>query len=108
MRDLSPEIPYAQVAAELAKARRVLGITGAGISADSGLPTYRGIGGLYESSDTEDAMPIEEALSGEMMRRRPDVTWKYIHQIESACRDKKHNAAHEALAQLQARYERMT
>ncbi len=86
----------------------MLAITGAGISADSGLPTYRGIGGLYESDLTEDAMPIEVALSGEMMRRRPEVTWKYIHQIESACRDKRHNVAHEALASLQSRYQRFT
>lgn len=89
-------------------ARRVLAITGAGISADSGLPTYRGIGGLYESDLTEDAMPIEEALSGSMMRARPEVTWKYIHQIESSCRDKKHNLAHEALARLESRYQRFT
>ncbi|HVG57636.1 MAG TPA: hypothetical protein VNA24_03725 [Hyalangium sp.] len=31
----------------LSEARSVLFITGAGISAESGLPTYRGIGGLY-------------------------------------------------------------
>ena len=99
---------FSEVAGELARAKRVLAITGAGISADSGLPTYRGIGGLYESDLTEDAVPIEEALSGEMMRRRPEVTWKYIHQIESSCRDKKHNAAHEALAALQSRYQRFT
>lgn len=86
----------------------MLAITGAGISADSGLPTYRGIGGLYESDLTEDAMPIEEALSGAMMRSRPEVTWKYIHQIEASCRDKKHNVAHEALAQLESRLERFT
>jgi len=100
--------PYDAVADELRRARRVLAITGAGISADSGLPTYRGIGGLYESDLTEDAMPIEEALSGAMMRSRPEVTWKYIHQIESSCRDKKHNVAHEALARLEPRYERFT
>jgi NAD-dependent deacetylase len=96
------------VVGELRRARRVLAITGAGISADSGLPTYRGIGGLYEAADTEDAMPIEEALSGRMMRQRPAITWKYIHQIESACRDRCHNAGHEALAQLEQRVERMT
>src|SRR5438132_12154589 len=90
------------------RARRVLAITGAGISADSGLPTYRGIGGLYESDLTEDGFPIEEALSGDMMRSRPDITWKYIYQIESSCRDRKHNAGHEALAQMQSRYERFT
>ena len=38
---------YDEIAKELSKARRVLFVTGAGISADSGLPTYRGVGGLY-------------------------------------------------------------
>ena len=97
-----------RVAAELRSARRVLAITGAGISADSGLPTYRGIGGLYESELTEDHMPIEIALSAGMMRAQPAITWKYIHQIESSCRHARYNAAHAALAMLEPRYERFT
>ena len=39
------------IATELQQAKRVLFITGAGISADSGLPTYRGVGGLYNTKD---------------------------------------------------------
>ena len=96
------------VVAALAGARRVLAITGAGISADSGLPTYRGIGGLYDGAYTEDGIAIEEALSGEMMRTRPALCWKYIHQIESSCRGAQPNAAHVALATLQDRYQRFT
>jgi NAD-dependent deacetylase len=42
----------------LRRARSVLFVTGAGISADSGLPTYRGVGGLYESDATEEGLPI--------------------------------------------------
>lgn len=92
----------------LTNARRVLVITGAGISADSGLPTYRGIGGLYDDAQTEDGYSIEEALSGQMMRTRPDVCWKYIYQIESSCRSAQPNAAHLALAAWQDRCERLT
>ena len=88
------------------RARSVLFITGAGISADSGLPTYRGIGGLYEDAGTEDGLPIEQALSGEMLRERPDVCWKYIHQIERACRGASWNRGHEVLAMLEERYDR--
>jgi NAD-dependent deacetylase len=96
-------------ASELRHAKRVLAITGAGISADSGLPTYRGIGGLYsDGKETEDGMTIEEALSGDTMRTRPDVCWKYIYQIESACRIAKHNAAHKALADLESKFEHFT
>ncbi len=91
-----------QVAERLLAAERVLFITGAGISADSGLPTYRGIGGLYNDQHTSEGMPIEVALSGEVMRRTPGVTWKYLAQIEAACRAARPNAAHEIIARLQA------
>jgi len=85
----------------------VLFVTGAGISADSGLPTYRGIGGLYEQEITDEGLPIEVMLSGDMFRRDPSVTWKYIHQIESACRDARPNRAHEAIALLERRIDRV-
>lgn len=75
-------------------------ITGAGVSADSGLPTYRGVGGLYEGQDTDDGVPIETALSGPMFRSRPALTWRYIHQIEAACRGATPNAAHRVIAAL--------
>jgi NAD-dependent deacetylase len=95
-----------RVSQVFARARSVLFITGAGISADSGLPTYRGIGGLYEDATTEDGFAIEDALSGDMLRERPEVCWKYIHQIERACRGATWNRAHEVLALMEARYER--
>lgn len=94
-------------AAFLADARSVLCITGAGISAESGIPTYRGIGGLYEDVDTTEGIPIEEALSGEMLRRRPELTWKYVHQIEAASRGARFNRAHEILRALEDRFERV-
>jgi NAD-dependent deacetylase len=84
-------------------ARRALFITGAGISADSGLPTYRGIGGLYEDSATEDGVPIEVALSGPMLGANPALCWKHIGRIEEACRGAKHNGAHAFLAEFERR-----
>lgn len=92
---------------QLAACQSVLFVTGAGISADSGLPTYRGIGGLYEQETTDEGVPIEVALSGEMFRRDPALTWKYIHQIESSCRDARPNRAHEIIAQLERRLDRV-
>lgn len=97
----------AEAAGLLANAKSVLFITGAGISADSGLPTYRGIGGLYDDANTEDGLSIEEALSGPMFRRRPELTWKYIRQIEEACRGAEHNAAHTRIAQLERQLDRV-
>jgi len=95
-----------RVATLLARARSVLFVTGAGISADSGLPTYRGIGGLYEDAGTEDGIPIEDALSGETMTRDPALCWKYIAQIERACRGARANRGHEVLAEMERRISR--
>jgi NAD-dependent deacetylase len=92
----------ARAAKILRSSRRILFVTGAGISADSGLPTYRGIGGLYDRDATEDGVPIEAALSGEMMATNPALCWKYIAQIERACRGAKFNAAHAFLAQVES------
>lgn len=90
------------VAALIADAKRILFITGAGISADSGLPTYRGIGGLYHERLTAEGLTIEEALSGHMMAHRPEITWKYIGEIEANCRGARPNAAHRTIAALEA------
>lgn len=92
----------------LSTARRILFITGAGLSADSGLPTYRGVGGLYEGGLTDIGLPIEEAMSGAMFRLRPDITWRYLSQIESSCRGAHPNAGHYAIARLEAMHGTVT
>lgn len=95
-------------AVRLLKGRKsILFITGAGISADSGLPTYRGIGGLYNDKTTEDGIPIETALAGEMLNQRPEVTWKYLAQIERNCRNARFNRAHEVIAEMERHFERV-
>ena len=91
----------------LGSSRSLLFITGAGISADSGLPTYRGIGGLYNVNTTEEGMPIEEALSGETMRSRPELTWKYLAQIGRAAFAARFNRGHEVIAEIEASFERV-
>lgn len=95
------------LAQRLAAARRLLFITGAGLSADSGLPTYRGVGGLYQDRPTEDGVAVETALSGDMFRARPELTWRHLYQIESACRGAAHNAGHSAIAGLERHFERV-
>jgi NAD-dependent SIR2 family protein deacetylase len=77
----------------LARAQSVLVITGAGISAESGLPTYRGPGGLYEK-DPE--MP--QAISAEGLACNPVAVWKYIDQFRVRAAAVEPNAAHRVLA----------
>jgi NAD-dependent deacetylase len=92
--------------AKVAKTARRLGfLTGAGISAESGLPTYRGIGGLYNEMTVDEGLPIEEVLSGPMFQRTPAVTWKYLAEIEHACRGGLPNEAHRIIAALERRFE---
>ena len=95
------------VARLLRGSRNILFITGAGISADSGLPTYRGIGGLYNEDTTDDGIPIEIALGSETLKERPAVTWKYLSQIEQRCRGARYNRAHEIIAQMEQVFPRV-
>lgn len=90
-----------RVAAELARAEHVLFMTGAGLSADSGLPTYRGVGGLYEQDDTDAGIPVEQALSGPMLERDPALVWRHLFEIEEACRGARPNRGHEVIAELE-------
>lgn len=88
-----------EVVALLSRAQSVLFITGAGLSAGSGLPTYRGVGGLYnDDTAAADGFRIEEILSGSMFRIRPELTWKHLLTIERACRGASFNRGHEAIA----------
>ncbi len=99
---------FSRCAEALHAAQNVLFITGAGLSADSGVPTYRGIGGLYNDQSTSDGIRIEEALSGGMFRQNPALTWKYIAQIETGCRNAGPNLGHQVIAQFEQRYHRVT
>jgi NAD-dependent deacetylase len=89
------------VAKQLAPLENLLFITGAGISVDSGLPTYRGVGGLYDDVDTDEGVPIEVVLSGPYFRTHPERSWKYLRQIGDACSGARPNAAHLRIAELE-------
>ncbi|TZG28948.1 NAD-dependent deacylase [Sphingomonas montanisoli] len=74
--------------------RNIVVLTGAGISAESGLDTFRGPGGLWEGHRVEDIC-TPEALA----RNRPLVL-DFYDQRRAALGGVKPNAAHEALARL--------
>ena len=91
-----------QVAALLTVAKRVLFITGAGVSAESGVPTFRGATGAFANGLTEEGLPFEEVLSGATLARDPKLSWKYFFRLELSIRGKEPNAAHRAMAALQS------
>ena len=108
---MNPDIAHLEneinlVVDRLKLSKSVFVITGAGMSADSGLPTYRGIGGLYDNVNTEDGLSIEQALSGPVFRQRPEITWKYLGQVERSCRGAKYDRGHEVLSMLESHFER--
>ena len=90
-----------EVADLMAAAQSLLFITGAGLSADSGLPTYRGSQGLYQDTPVEEGMPIEQVLSGAMFLKQPDLTWKYLQRIREANRQAGANLGHRVIAALE-------
>jgi len=96
-----------RIVGHLGRARSILFVTGAGMSADSGLPTYRGVGGLYDRGETEEGLAIEELLSGEMFQERPAWTWKYLRQIEQACRGARFNRGHAVIAEMEKHFPRV-
>lgn len=81
----------------LAKARAVAVLTGSGISAESGIPTFRGAGGLWRSFRPEDlATPAAFA-------RDPRLVWEWYDWRRGLVAAARPNAAHEALVRLEAR-----
>jgi NAD-dependent deacetylase len=90
---------------EALRAVRSVGvITGAGISAESGIPTYRGVGGIYD--DPEEGDRTVEALSGPTLRADPDRTWRAVAALARVSIDARPNAAHEALARIEGTVDR--
>jgi NAD-dependent deacetylase len=73
---------------------RVLVITGAGVSAESGIPTFRGKDGYWRNLD-----PIKLATP-EAFARDPELVWQWYRERRQRVRNAQPNAAHEALAKL--------
>lgn len=92
------ELPAA-LAQALRGVRSVGVITGAGISAESGIPTYRGKGGIYDDPDEGDR--TIEALSAHTLADDPDRTWRALFQIAGAAANARPNAGHVAITEIE-------
>ena len=76
---------------------RVLVLTGAGISAESGLGTFRGPGGLWEGHR------VEQVASPEGFAADPELVWRFYSMRRRDAAAAEPNAAHRALAALEDR-----
>lgn len=78
---------------------KLVALTGAGISAESGLGTFRGAGGLWEGHD------VMEVASPEGFRRDPELVLRFYNERRRAARRAQPNAGHRRLADLEAFYD---
>ncbi|GES64358.1 SIR2 family histone deacetylase [Aspergillus terreus] len=81
----------------LKRSRRVIALLGAGISASSGLPTFRGAGGLWRTYEATDL------ATPEAFEANPDLVWQFYSYRRHMALKAQPNRAHHALAELARR-----
>jgi len=84
------------------KANNVLFFTGAGISAESGIPTFRGENGLWKK------FRPEELANFDAFMRNPDLVWEWYQYRREIVRKAVPNAAHLAIAEFEKLYNDVT
>lgn len=81
---------------KIQSAKRVAVLTGAGISAESGIPTFRGAGGYWRNYRAED-LATPEAFA-----HNPKLVWEWYAMRMQVCLDAKPNPGHEVVAKMEA------
>jgi NAD-dependent deacetylase len=94
--------PLQDLLPELLAGRPLAVLTGAGISAESGLPTFRGPGGIWEGNRPED-LATPEAFA-----RDPETVWRFYAWRLETLRAARPNEGHLALARMERLLPRMT
>jgi len=89
--------PVREAARLLADRRNAVALTGAGISVESGIPSFRGAQGMWEKYD-----PAEYATLHAFMTS-PRKVWGMLSEMVSVCGNAAPNAAHKGLAALEER-----
>ncbi|MBU3950156.1 MAG: NAD-dependent deacylase [Proteobacteria bacterium] len=85
-----------KAAKDLAKSNKVVALTGAGVSVESGIPPFRGKGGIWEKID-----PMEFAHIDSFMRDPAKVWNILIREMKDVIENAKPNSAHKGLARLE-------
>src|SRR5688572_2770819 len=84
----------------LSLSRRVFVLTGAGMSAESGVPTFRGGG----ASGVWRGLPFSTLSSAEMVKTDLPLVWEWFDYRRSVLADCKPNQGHIALAEMQSKW----
>ncbi len=95
----SPAAPCsAELLLRLKEAGRIVVFTGAGISAESGVPTFRGENGLWKKFRPEELANIDAFM------RNPDLVWQWYQHRKEVISSVRPNAGHDAIAAMDQRY----
>ena len=86
---------YRQAAEALKNLTPGVAVTGAGVSAESGIPTFRGEGGIWEK------YPPDEYATIDAWNADPDKVWRFWVEMFEMLRGSEPNPAHRALAELE-------
>ncbi len=86
----------------LIEAKSVAVLTGAGISAESGVPTFRGAGGLWRKYRSQ------ELATPEAFATNPELVWEFYNWRRTLIKDVEYNPAHRALVDLEAKVPHFT
>jgi len=92
---MNPVEPSSELVSRLRSGGPILALTGAGVSAESGLATFRGPGGMWEGRD-----PMELANPG-AFRADPELVWRFYAWRRSQAAAAEPNPGHRALAALE-------
>jgi len=79
--------------------KKIVVLTGAGVSAESGLSTFRDAGGLWEGHD------VYEVASPQGWKKDPEVVLRFYNERRRQLEHVQPNAAHFAIAKLQEKYD---
>lgn len=94
---MPPKPSLTDIRDRLRQARTVTVLTGAGISADSGVPTFRGTDGLWKN------FRPEELATPDAFARDPKLVWEWYNWRRELLSTTTPNAAHHALSELEQR-----
>lgn len=84
--------------ARMVMPRNIVVLTGAGVSAESGVATFRGPGGLWEGHH------VEDVCTPEALARDPELVHRFYDERRAKLGTVEPNAAHHALARLDAEW----
>src|SRR5580693_4906890 len=90
-----PQVNTRNTNVRLSPQDRLFVLTGAGISAESGLATFRGSGGLWNGHS------VEQVATPEAWQADPALVWRFYSKRRREAEAARPNAAHRALAKLE-------